>query len=168
MSSVNVQFKCPHCGVVSEGSSEYVGMESECPSCGKSFQLEAIDAASTIRLSPWTCYLRMFKRYANFKGRTPRREFWWAFLFDTIAIVVVYSANGFLIGSNENWLLVIYLLAAFIPRLTLYVRRLHDTNKSGWWWLLLFMPVVNIACIVWLATDSDKGDNRFGSNPKGR
>jgi len=45
-------------------------------------------------------------------------------------------------------------------------RRLHDTGKIGWWWLLQFMPILQIVCLVWIATDGDVGRNRFSPDPK--
>ena len=118
------------------------------------------------------CYFGMFKQYFGFRGRTRRREFWWAFLFNTIVGFVVVFLDGFVFSDYDslkyNGLLIgIYMLASFLPLLALQVRRLHDTNKSGWWVLLSLMPVLNIAYLVWLATDGDKGDNRFGKDPKG-
>ena len=60
------------------------------------------------------------------------------------------------------------ILASLLPMIAIQFRRLHDTNKSGWWWLLLPLPVINLAYFVWLMDDGDKGRNRFGPDPKGR
>ncbi|MFY7960951.1 MAG: DUF805 domain-containing protein, partial [Elsteraceae bacterium] len=61
-----------------------------------------------------------------------------------------------------------FALGMLIPTLAVLVRRLHDTNRSGWWFLLAFLPVIGqIWLFVLLVLDSHPGDNRFGPNPKG-
>ena len=102
----------------------------------------------------------MFKRYVGFRGRSCRREFWWAFLLNTIVSFVLAIVDEAVFG--------IYFLVALLPLMAIQVRRLHDTSKSGWWVFLLPMPILNIAYLVWLATDGDKGKNRFGDDPKWR
>jgi uncharacterized membrane protein YhaH (DUF805 family) len=60
----------------------------------------------------------------------------------------------------------IYGLLVFIPGLAIGIRRLHDTNKSGWWTLILFIPIIGaIVYFVFMCTGSDRGDNRFGASP---
>jgi len=64
-------------------------------------------------------------------------------------------------------ILMLYALAVFIPNLAVFVRRLHDTGKSGWTLLVYFIPLVGlILLIVWLASDSQPGSNQWGPNPK--
>jgi uncharacterized membrane protein YhaH (DUF805 family) len=115
----------------------------------------------------------MFRQYFGFRGRARRREFWWALFFNLIVSFVVAFLDGFVFSGYDSHefrgsLFGIYWLASFLPLIAIQVRRLHDTNKSGWWVLLSLVPVLNIAYLVWLATDGDKGDNRFGKDPKGR
>jgi uncharacterized membrane protein YhaH (DUF805 family) len=62
----------------------------------------------------------------------------------------------------------VFVLATFIPTLAVTVRRLHDTNRSGWWVLLEFVPIVGgLVLLVFMMLDSQPGANRFGPNPKG-
>lgn len=168
MKNANVRFKCPFCGQISEASAQYAGTEDNCPSCGKRFKLVAMsDSASSSNCL--MCYFGMFKRYVGFRGRSPRREFWWAMLFHTITTVIIAFIDGFVFSGYrdpQGLLVQIYFFASLLPLFAVQVRRLHDTNKSGWWVLLSLVPVLNIVYVVWLATDSDKGDNRFGENPK--
>jgi len=111
----------------------------------------------------------MLKRYVGFRGRTSRREFWWAMLFNTVITFVMAFVGGIVSGVDEDRgseIVGVYVLATLLPFLAIHVRRLHDTNKSGWWVLLLPIPILNIAYLVWLATCGDKGENRFGEDTK--
>ncbi len=167
-----VRFKCPHCGQMFEGAREDAGSEAECPSCGKAFKLEPLTEIE-VKSRPvaifW--YFGCFRKYVGFRGRARRREFWWAFLFQFVAIFVIGFIDAIIWDEydEQRYLLVgLFLLATLLPIMAVHVRRLHDTNKSAWWVLLLPLPVLNIAYFVWLATDGDKGRNRFGPDPKGR
>lgn len=167
----NARFRCPHCGQISEGASEFIGMETSCPSCGKAFKLEAADEALAKRPNGLQCYLGIFKNYVKFRGRARRREYWYAVLFNVIAGVIARVIDVLVFDeydSKQGLIIGLFGLAVALPMLAVTSRRLHDTGKSGWWLLLQFMPVLQIACFVWLATDGDKGINRFGPDPKGR
>ena len=173
MSYGNVKFQCPSCGKTSEAPTQYIGTEDKCPFCGKWFRLVAMSDIPASKPNCLMCYLGMFRQYLGFRGRARRREFWWAFLFNTIVNVGIVilddlAFSGYDGRKYRGWLILIYLLASFLPLLAIQVRRLHDTNKSGWWVLLSLMPVLNIAYLVWLVTDGDRGDNRFGRDPKGK
>ena len=68
---------------------------------------------------------------------------------------------------GASFLVGIYALATLVPSLAVGVRRLHDTNRSGWWVLIGFIPVIgSIILIFFLAADSQPGDNQYGPNPK--
>lgn len=158
-------FKCPYCGQVFNGLKEDSGAEAECPSCGKVFTLEALYGVPKKLPNAFMCYIGIFKKYFGFKGRMRRREFWWAFFFWWVAYLVS-SVVDFIIFREPNWCTGIIVLGTFIPFAAAQVRRLHDTNKSGWWIPLILLCPINIAYFVWLASDGDKGPNRFGSDPK--
>ncbi|MBQ9432054.1 MAG: DUF805 domain-containing protein [Kiritimatiellae bacterium] len=117
-------------------------------------------------------YFGVFKKYATFSGRARRRELWWAFLFQILAMSVIVVLFVLTLNNTANAEKAIYNLmgivnlATALPMLAVQARRLHDTNKSAWWVLLQFLPVVNIVYFVWLATDGDRGENRFGQDPK--
>ena len=99
-----------------------------------------------------------FTRYADFKGRSRRSEYWWA----TLAIGIL----GTVIGAILPDLAWIWTLATLVPSLAMCVRRLHDVGKSGWWYLISLIPLVGcILLLVWFCTDS-KEDNQWGVNPK--
>jgi uncharacterized membrane protein YhaH (DUF805 family) len=109
-------------------------------------------------------YLDVLKKYAVFEGRAGRQEFWMFVLFHLIAIVVLA-----IIGSiiRTQIILYIYYLATLIPYLALGVRRLHDTGRSGWWWLISFIPFGGFVLLFFFIIDSQPGTNKYGPNPKG-
>lgn len=160
-------FKCPHCGQMLNGSTKDVGTKAECPSCGKAFTLETLVGHHEKFPNGFMCYLGMLKNYFAFKGRMRRREFWWAFLFWWIVYLVSLIVDIMTFGS-PNRCVVLVSIGTLIPLVAAQVRRLHDTNKSGWWVPLILLCPINIAYFVWLATDGDKDQNRFGPDPKGR
>jgi uncharacterized membrane protein YhaH (DUF805 family) len=109
-------------------------------------------------------YLAVLKKYAVFSGRARRSEYWFFFLFNfLIALVLglIDEAVGFSLFS------LIYGLAVFVPGIAVSVRRLHDTGRSGWWLLLLLIPIVGpIVILIFMVLDSQPGDNLYGPNPK--
>ena len=108
-------------------------------------------------------------KYLLFNGRASRKEFWAVMLFSVLisfALQLLYTL-GFAISDNLGLLLalpfVIFALGMVIPQLAVSVRRLHDTDKSGWWLLLGLIPIFGIiALIVLFSLASSAGDNRFG------
>ena len=108
-------------------------------------------------------------KYLLFNGRASRKEFWAVMLFSVLisfALQLLYTL-GFAISDNLGLLLalpfVIFALGMVIPQLAVSVRRLHDTDKSGWWLVLSFIPIFGtIALIVLFSLASSESDNRFG------
>ena len=111
-------------------------------------------------------YIGCWKKYVEFSGRARRKEFWMFSLFNFLAGIVVGFLDG-LLGTG-SMLSCAYSLAVFLPGIAVSIRRLHDTDRSGWWYLLVFLPIVGwIVLLVFDCLDSTPGDNRFGPNPKG-
>lgn len=108
-------------------------------------------------------YLSVLKNYAQFSGRARRKEYWMFVLFNTIASVVALTIDGAL---GIQILLLVYMLATIIPSIAVSIRRLHDTNRSGWWLLLNLVPLANIVVLVLMCFDSTPGSNQYGANPK--
>ncbi|WP_046503773.1 DUF805 domain-containing protein [Streptomyces odonnellii] len=110
-------------------------------------------------------YLGVLKNYAGFSGRARRTEFWMFVLFNLIVeivLTVIDSAIGL-----SSILVGLYALAVLIPGLAVSVRRLHDTDKSGWFLLLGLIPLVGgIILIVFSATAGTVGQNKYGHDPK--
>jgi uncharacterized membrane protein YhaH (DUF805 family) len=117
-------------------------------------------------------YREALMKYATFEGRARRKEYWFFVLFNFL-VVVVLSVVDMGIGTfNEEaeigLLSGVYLLAVLIPSIAVTVRRLHDTDRSGWWILLNFIPVIgSVVILIFAVLDSQPGGNRFGPNPKG-
>jgi uncharacterized membrane protein YhaH (DUF805 family) len=116
-------------------------------------------------------YVDVLRKYAVFSGRARRKEYWYFFLFNiiiTVVLAVVDGATGTLSPEAGIGLLGgIYALAVLIPAIAVAVRRLHDTDRSGWWLLISLIPLIGaIVLIVFFATDSNPGNNQYGTNPK--
>ena len=109
-------------------------------------------------------YIGVLKKYAVFTGRARRKEYWMFALVNTLIIVVLAASEAYLGIFGPSAL---YGLAVFVPSLAVNVRRLHDTDRSGWWVLIGLVPLVGaIVLIVFMVLDGTPGDNRFGPNPK--
>lgn len=118
-------------------------------------------------------YLKVLRQYADFGGRARRTEFWMFTLFNTIfsiVLLVIDSAAGLTFGeppSQFGVLRTIYSLAVLVPTIAVAVRRLHDTDHSGWWVLIGLIPIVGwIILLVWYCTDGRPEPNQWGPNPK--
>lgn len=116
-------------------------------------------------------YLRVLKQYATFSGRARRKEYWYFLLFHIIITTVLFAIDdntGNLAADGEIGLLSgLYTLAVLIPGLAVSVRRLHDTDRSGWWVLIGLIPLVGaIVLLVFALQDGTPGQNRFGPSPK--
>lgn len=137
-------------------------------------------------------YLKVLRNYAVFNGRASRQEFWMFTLFNFIFLIiaaVIDNVLGVTFDNNFNFLgatlkfntgffgfrvipngyvYLIYSLAVIIPAVAVLVRRLHDVGKSGWMILIALIPLIGV---IWLfvltVTDSNSGENQYGSNPKG-
>jgi uncharacterized membrane protein YhaH (DUF805 family) len=116
-------------------------------------------------------YLAALKKYAEFSGRARRREYWFFFLFNLIiqlVLAMIEEILGIAPNSRESILAGIYGLAVFIPTLAVGVRRLHDTNHSGWWLLIGLIPLIGVLVLLFFfVSDSDSGPNQYGPDPKG-
>lgn len=115
-------------------------------------------------------YITVLKKYAEFNGRSRRSEFWYFTLFSTIISWVLMGLDYTVFGdgiSSIGIISTIYSLVVLVPSLAVWVRRLHDTGRSGWNLLWGFLPLIGIILlIVWAATDGEPGSNEYGQNPK--
>lgn len=116
-------------------------------------------------------YLKALSKYAVFNGRARRKEYWMFALVNALAILALSFWDG-AVGTYDyeiggGLFSGLYSLLVLLPSLAVTVRRLHDTGRSGWWLLLAFLPLVGlVVMLVFLASDSEGGPNRFGPNPK--
>ncbi len=121
-------------------------------------------------------YFLVLKKYAVFKGRSQRAEYWYFALFNII-ISIIFSVLGKTTGilnltigttgSEINIISILYGLAVLLPGIAVVIRRLHDIGKSGWMALLSLIPIIGtIWLLVLMAKDSAPGENEYGPNPK--
>lgn len=111
-------------------------------------------------------YLEVVKKYAVFDGRARRTEYWMFTLFNvlimlglTILEVGLFDGPGVLAN--------LYTLAVLLPSIGVAIRRLHDTGRSGWWLLIVLVPLVGwIVFLVFAVLEGDPGSNAYGPNPK--
>jgi len=115
-------------------------------------------------------------KYATFKGRSRRSEYWWIQLFlvlSNLAVAAIDLAlmNGdverFIANGGGGIVGLVWILVTIVPALAVLVRRLHDSGKSGWWVLIGFVPLVGaIVLLVLTVLDSDRAENKHGASPK--
>ncbi len=106
------------------------------------------------------------RKYAVFSGRASRSEYWFFVLFETLLFAVLIILAGVVFRGFMNVLLTLAVLILLLPRLAVLVRRLHDTDRSGWWMLISLVPVIgSIWLIVILCRRGTDGVNRFGIGP---
>jgi uncharacterized membrane protein YhaH (DUF805 family) len=116
-------------------------------------------------------YLGVLKKYVVFQGRARRKEYWMFFLFNlliSIGLGIIDAFAGLTISeAGVGMLGTLYSLAVLLPAIAVSVRRLHDTDRSGWWCLIAFIPLVGIiVLLIFFLLDGTPGDNRFGPSPK--
>jgi uncharacterized membrane protein YhaH (DUF805 family) len=116
-------------------------------------------------------YLEALKKYAVFSGRARRAAFWYFVLFNiivTIVLALIDTLLGTTTGVSSFGILSgIYGLAVLIPTLALWVRRLHDIDRTGWWVLINLIPLIGtIVLLVFALTPGTPGSNRYGPDPK--
>ena len=110
-------------------------------------------------------YLEVLKKYAVFSGRARRKEYWMFALFNIIIAFVLGFIEG--LAGGPGVIGIIYGLAVLIPGIAVSVRRLHDTNRSGWWLLIGLIPLIGvIVLLVFMVQDSQPDKNQYGPNPK--
>ena len=103
------------------------------------------------KVNPFTA----LTKYAQFSGRARRQEFWLFCLINAVISCIPYI----------GW---VWSLVVLIPGWAVFCRRMHDTGRSGWNWLWLFLPIVGwIVLLVYECQDFQPGENQYGPNPKG-
>jgi len=115
-------------------------------------------------------YLEVLKKYAVFDGRARRKEYWMFMLFNiliSIVLGIIAAVLGIADERGNNILSTIYSLAVLIPGIAVAVRRLHDTDRSGWWLLIAFVPCVGgIILLIFAIQEGTNGSNEYGEDPK--
>lgn len=127
-------------------------------------------------------YIHVLKNYATFSGRARRSEYWYFVLFNIFALIIAMildNALGTTLAIADEpgpsrmmlpygWIYILYSVFTILPGLAVAVRRLHDTDRSGAYILLVFIPIIgSIWLLVLMCLDSTSGPNKYGPNPKG-
>ena len=106
-----------------------------------------------------------FSRYVDFSSRSSRSEYWWWVLFAVIAGIVSQILDA-IVGTTPI-LNLLTSLALLLPGLAVAVRRLHDIDRSGWWLLIVLIPVIGwIVLLIWAVKRGDDGVNRYGPDAR--
>ena len=109
--------------------------------------------------------------YSDFAGRAHRTEFWFFMLFYILLVIVASFVDGMLNtvfwGGSLGLFSGLVQLVLVVPYLAVAVRRLHDTNRSGWWLLLHFVPLLGLVLLVFYLLEGTPGSNDYGPNPWG-
>jgi uncharacterized membrane protein YhaH (DUF805 family) len=112
------------------------------------------------------------RRYAEFSGRSRRKEFWLFELLMIVAGVVIGTIEGIIgintmVGGIYGPLTTLLALGTLVPGIAVGIRRLHDTDRSGWWLLLALIPFIGaLVLLFFFVSDGTRGPNRFGADPK--
>ncbi len=118
-----------------------------------------------------------FRNYVNFSGRASRSEYWYFVLFMVLVYLVMFVLDRVLDTNSDSMpaliltlavavVLIVVALGLILPAISIAVRRLHDLNQSGWWYLLNLIPLVGpIILLVWFCMRGTVGSNRFGPDP---
>lgn len=111
-------------------------------------------------------------QYVGFSGRARRSEYWWFVLF-SILVGIIASVLDSVLGTDfessagSGLFSLLANLALLLPSLAVAIRRLHDTDRSGWWVLIGLIPILGlIVLVVFFVQDGTPGPNRFGPSPK--
>lgn len=149
---------CPECGKENPEGTKF------CGSCGADIdKFAAPNQAATPAIvagesmtfgkSISTC----LSKYVDFNGRASRPEYWWFYLF------TVLLSWGAMIVDSSQMLSGLVSIAVLLPSLAAGARRLHDTNRSGWWLLISLSVIGLIPLIIWLASKGNEQANDYGS-----
>ncbi len=116
-------------------------------------------------------YLEVLRKYAEFNGRASRQEYWFFLLFNLLIsaflATIDFFSGTFNVETGFGLLSGIYSLAVLVPSIAVTVRRLHDTDRSGWWLFIGLIPIIGgIVLFIFTILDSTSGDNQYGPNPK--
>jgi len=117
---------------------------------------------------PW--FIAALKKYAVFRGRACRSEYWYFVLFYVLISIVLALLDGILAPHRRDGsglLGGLFAVGMLLPAIGVGVRRLHDIGKSGWWLLVGFVPLIGtLILLLFTVRDSESGDNAYGPNPK--
>ena len=104
-------------------------------------------------------------KYADFKGRASRSEYWYFMLFVILLYIAASVLDLIIFGHAQGPLYTISALALLVPNIAVAIRRLHDIGKKGWWVLIALIPLIGLAIIYFFCQPSDPASNEYGEPP---
>jgi len=116
-------------------------------------------------------YLKVLRQATDFNGRARRTEYWMFFLFNflfSIAAAILDNVLGLAFPqTGYGPIYVVYALTMLVPGIAVFIRRMHDLGKSGWWFFIAFVPLIGgIWLLILVCTEGNKGPNEYGEDPK--
>ena len=141
--------KCRHCGSM-------LSQQQNFQQPSQQFAFQSTGIVQEKNMFGW--YLEALKKYVVFTGRARRKEYWYFTLCNILVAMILGFVGG--LADIGTGLSNIYTVGVLLPGIAVGIRRMHDTNRSGWWFCL---PIVNI---VFAAQDSTQGANQYGAYPK--
>ena len=107
------------------------------------------------------------RNYTNFSGRARRKEYWFFVLVQMGLFIIAMILDAIIFNSETGLFYIVVVLGLFLPGLAVTIRRLHDTSRSGWWFLLSILPLIgSIILLVFLASDTKLETNQWGPPAK--
>ena len=152
---------CPKCGSTMTNEDRFCG---RCGTGLTSLSGHRADGSTPQGVVSFSDAVKLgFQGYFKFNGRSTRAEFWWWQLF-----LLITGIMGALIdvAIGNDYFTSIFFFGILIPSWAVLVRRLHDTNKTGWWILIMFIPFAGIVLFVFIVQGSNMGTNEYGPNPR--
>lgn len=107
------------------------------------------------------------RNYTNFSGRARRKEYWYFVLVQMGLVIIAMILDAIIFNSEIGLFYIVVALGLFLPGLAVTIRRLHDTSRSGWWFLISILPLIgSIILLVFLASDTKLETNQWGTPAK--
>ncbi|MGP5416655.1 MULTISPECIES: DUF805 domain-containing protein [Psychrobacter] len=112
-------------------------------------------------------FKKALRNYANFSGRARRKEYWYFVLVQMGLVIIAMILDAIIFNSEIGLFYIVVALGLFLPGLAVTIRRLHDTSRSGWWFLISILPLIgSIILLVFLASDTKLEINQWGPPAK--
>ena len=161
--------QCSQCG------NETTDNASFCGNCGVAIDINSTtnathhDSVAHQKIGFSSAAMLGFTRYFDFRGRSSRAEYWWFVLFLVLVDLALslFDSVSFLAGGFTGGLFgTLWSIAVIVPQISIGARRLHDINRSGWWLLLLVIPILGWGILlIWAVKQGDQGNNSHGPEP---
>ena len=113
-----------------------------------------------------TAVRTVLSKYVDFKGRAPRSEYWWWVLAVIVVNIILNIIDNIIFGPTMQPISALFSLAILLPSIAVGIRRLHDLDRTGWWLLVSFIPIIGALILIYFFVQKGTdGENRFGPDP---